>query len=70
MFKVDNELYVHLEQTVEEYMALVTDKRTRRLPVLDGGKLVGIVSIGEVLKNIIYEKEFTITNLENISGGF
>ncbi len=70
MFKVDNELYVHLEQTVEEYMALVTDKRTRRLPVLDGGKLVGIVSIGDLLKNIIYEKEFTITNLENISGGF
>ncbi len=56
MFKVDNELYVHLEQTVEEYMALVTDKRTHRLPVLDGGKLVGIVSIGEVLKNIISEK--------------
>ena len=63
--------YVRPEQTVEECMALMTDKRTRHLPVIDGEKLIGIVSIGDVLKNTIAEKEFTINNLENyISGGF
>ena len=45
--------YVRPEQTVEEYMALMTDKRTRHLPVIDGEKLIGIISIGDVLKNTI-----------------
>jgi CBS domain-containing protein len=63
--------YVRPEQTVEDCMALMTDKRTRHLPVIDGEKLIGIVSIGDVLKNTIAEKEFTIKNLENyISGEF
>ena len=44
--------------------------RTRLLPLLDAGKLVGVVSIGDVLKHTIAEKEFKIQNLENyISGG-
>lgn len=63
--------YVRPEQTIQECMTLMTEKRTRHLPVLDGEKLVGIVSIGDVLKNTIFEKEFKIQNLENyISGGF
>ena len=52
-------------------MALMTEKRTRHLPVIDGEKLIGIVSIGDVVKNIIAEKEFAIHQLENyIAGGF
>jgi CBS domain-containing protein len=63
--------YVRPEQTIEECMALMTDKRTRHLPVIDGEKLIGIVSIGDVVKNIIAEKEFSIHQLQNyIAGGF
>lgn len=63
--------YVRPGQTINECMALMSEKRIRHLPVLDGDKLVGIVSIGDVLKHTIEEKEFTIKNLENyISGGF
>ncbi|MFQ5715396.1 MAG: CBS domain-containing protein [Candidatus Scalinduaceae bacterium] len=63
--------YVRPEQTIEECMALMTDKRTRHLPVIDGEQLIGIVSIGDILKNLISEKEFTIHQLENyITGGF
>ncbi len=62
--------YVRPEQTIDECMALMTEKRTRHLPVLDGEKLVGIISIGDILKHTIAEKEFKIKNLENfISGG-
>ena len=62
--------YVHPKQTIDECMAIMTEYRTRHLPVLDGGKLVGIVSIGDVLKHTIAEKEFKIKNLESyISGG-
>ncbi len=63
--------YVRPEQTIEECMALMTEKRTRHLPVIDGEKLIGIVSIGDILKSIIAEKEFNIHQLENyIAGGF
>lgn len=63
--------YVQPGQTINECMALMSEKRIRHLPVLDGDNLVGIVSIGDVLKHTIDEKEFTIKNLENyISGGF
>jgi len=61
--------YVRPEQTIDECMALMTEKRTRHLPVLDGETLVGIVSIGDVLKHTIEEKEFTIKNLENYISG-
>jgi CBS domain-containing protein len=63
--------YVRPEQTIDDCMVLMTEKRTRHLPVIEEEKLIGIVSIGDVLKNTIAEKEFTIKNLENyISGGF
>ena len=65
-----NPCYVRPEQTLNDCMALITEKRTRHLPVLDGEKLVGIVSIGDVVKQYIMDKEFTIKQLENyISGG-
>ncbi|MCP4264020.1 MAG: CBS domain-containing protein [Candidatus Brocadiaceae bacterium] len=65
-----NPCYVRLEQTLNDCMALITEKRTRHLPVLDGEKLVGIISIGDVVKQYIVDKEFTIKQLENyIAGG-
>ncbi len=66
----ENPCYVRPEQTLNDCMALITEKRTRHLPVLDGEKLVGIVSIGDVVKQYVMDKEFTIKQLENyISGG-
>ncbi|MCH7756806.1 CBS domain-containing protein, partial [Patescibacteria group bacterium] len=61
--------YVRPEQTVSECMALFTEKRIRHLPVLEGGKLIGIVSIGDAVKQYIVDKEFTIKQLENYISG-
>ena len=63
-------VFVRPEQNIEECMALMTDKHVRHLPVLDGDTLVGLVSIGDVVKAVISEKEFLIAQLEHyISGG-
>jgi CBS domain-containing protein len=56
--------FVHLEQTTEDCMALMTERRMRHLPVIDEGRLVGMVSIGDLVKNIIAEQQFTIQQLE------
>ena len=53
------------EQTIEECLALMTQKRCRHLPVLDGDRLAGLVSIGDAVKEIIAEKEYLIGQLEN-----
>jgi CBS domain-containing protein len=45
-------------------MALMTQNRLRHLPVMDGGKLVGLVSIGDLVKDIISEQQFIIEQLE------
>lgn len=50
--------------SAEECMALMTDKRVRHLPVVDNNELVGLVSIGDLVKAIISEQEFTIKVLE------
>jgi CBS domain-containing protein len=51
------------EQTVEQCMALMSDKRVRHLPVLEGKKVIGIVSIGDLVKSIISDQQFIIEQL-------
>jgi len=58
-------VFVRPEQTIEDCMALMTDKRCRHLPVLDEGRLAGVLSIGDVVKTVISEKQFIIEQLEN-----
>lgn len=62
-------LYVRPHQTIEDCMALMTDKRVRHLPVLDDEKLVGVISIGDVVKAVIAEQEFVIEQLQNYITG-
>jgi CBS domain-containing protein len=62
-------IFVQPEQTVDECMAIMTDKRFRHLPVLQDGKLVGIVSIGDLDKTIIDQQKFTIEQLQGYIGG-
>jgi CBS domain-containing protein len=58
-------LYVRPEQTIDECMALMTDKRLRHLPVLEHDQLIGIISIGDVVKYSIDDREFMIEQLVN-----
>jgi CBS domain-containing protein len=50
-------------------MELFTDKHVRHLPVIEKGKVVGIVSIGDIVKSIIDYKEFIIAELESYIKG-
>lgn len=65
----ENVVYVTPYRTMEECMALMTDKRVRHLPVLEGGRLIGIVSIGDVVKAQIADKEFMIEQLTDYITG-
>ena len=60
---------VDAERKIEECMAVMTEKKIRHLPVKAGGQMVGIVSIGDLVKAIIEEQEFLIQQLESYITG-
>ncbi|HEU0201976.1 MAG TPA: CBS domain-containing protein, partial [Burkholderiaceae bacterium] len=63
-------LWIGPERTNEECMALMTEKRIRHLPVIQGGKVIGLISIGDLVKDIIAEQQYVIEHLERyIMGG-
>ncbi len=57
------------DQSIEDCMSLMTEKRARHLPVLKDGKLIGLVSIGDVVKAVISEREAVIGQLESYITG-
>jgi CBS domain-containing protein len=58
-------IYVRPDQSNEECMALMTENRLRHLPVLHNGKLLGLISIGDLVKDIISEQQFIIEQLQH-----
>ena len=62
-------MYVRPDQTSDECMMLMTENRLRHLPVMDGRRLLGIISIGDLVKDIIAEQRFTIEQLEHYISG-
>jgi len=66
-----NVICIDPDWTADRCMALMTDKRIRHLPVIEDGQLIGIVSIGDVVRAVVDEQQFTIQSLERyiMSGG-
>lgn len=64
-----NVVCAQLDQGVDECMAVMTDKRVRHLPVLDQGKVVGVISMGDLVKAVIAEQQFVIEQLEHYISG-
>lgn len=69
MTPYENMFTVKPENNVDECMVLITGKRIRHLPVFDGDKFLGIISIGDVVKSIILEQEKLIEHLSNYIAG-
>jgi len=62
-------MYVRPEQTSDDCMALMTENRLRHLPVMQGDRLVGLVSIGDLVKATISEQQFIIEQLGHYISG-
>ncbi|HJL79091.1 MAG TPA: CBS domain-containing protein [Candidatus Marinimicrobia bacterium] len=61
--------YIDSQKTINDCMAMMTAKRIRHVPVIDDNQVMGIVTIGDVVKQIISEQEVTIHHLENYITG-
>lgn len=68
-FMITNVFTVALEATMGECMKLMTEKRIRHIPVVEKGKLVGLITIGDIVKEIMVTQESTIKSLENFISG-
>jgi CBS domain-containing protein len=62
-------MYVLPDQMSEECMALMTEHRLRHFPVIDKGKLIGLIAIGDLIKDIVSEQKFIIQQLEHYITG-
>jgi CBS domain-containing protein len=62
-------MYVEGNQPLEEVMALMIDKNIRHMPVMDGQKLLGVISMRDVLKEVIVQQKFLISQLEHYIRG-
>lgn len=62
-------IYIEPDQDIQECMAVMTDKHIRHLPVMENGELLGVISIGDVVKAIIAEQGFVIEQLVNYITG-
>ena len=62
-------LYVRPQQSNEDCMALMANSRVRHLPVMENGRLTGLISMGDLVKDIISDQQFTIEQLEHYISG-
>ena len=62
-------MYVRPADSSEDCMALMTEKRLRHLPVMEGDRLVGLVSIGDLVKEVISEQKFIIEQMQHYISG-
>ena len=65
----DRVIFVRPEQPIEECMALMTEKRIRHLPVLEEDRLVGMISIGDLVRELISDRDFIIEQLTRYISG-
>lgn len=66
---MEDVIAVRPEQSVEDCMAIMTERRVRHLPVVEEEQLIGIISIGDVVKSIISDQKFIISQLEHYIHG-
>jgi CBS domain-containing protein len=64
-----NVLFVHPDESVDDCMALMTEKRIRHLPIVEGEQVIGVLSLGDLVKAVIAEQKFMIDQLEHYISG-